>query len=73
MEQLERSTGDNESGSSSASLSEYEDIMSGALETWVTTSSSIGGHLAQQSALVSALFQAQRQFLATAAVSRNGS
>jgi len=73
VEQLERSTGDNDSGSSSSSLSEYDSIMSGALETWVTTSSSIGGHLAQQSALVSSLFQAQRQFLATAALSRRPS
>ena len=52
---------------SSASLAEFDNIVTCSLSTFITTSQDIGGDAASQAAMVSAAFQAQRQFLATAA------
>ena len=58
---------------SSASLSEFDNIVSGPLASFLSTSQALGGDAASQAAIVSAAFQAQRQFLATAAASRKPS
>merc|ERR1711971_139757 len=51
---------------SSASLAEFDNIVTSSLSNFITTSQDIGGDAASHAAIVSAAFQAQRQFLATA-------
>ena len=58
---------------SSASLAEFDNIVTCSLSTFITTSQDIGGDAASHAAMVSAAFQAQRQFLATAASSKKPS
>ena len=54
-------------------LAEFDNIVSGSLSTFTSTSEDIGGDAAIQAAMVAAAFQAQRQFLATAASSKKPS
>ena len=65
--------GEVDSDSLSQSLSAYDQIISGPLAIFINTSNTIGGDVAQQAAYISAVFQAQRQFLATAAGSKKPS
>lgn len=65
--------GENEGGDSSESLSVYESITGGPLASFISTSNSIGGDLAQHAAMITAAFQAQRQFLQTASESKQPS
>lgn len=62
-----------ESAGDDQSLSEFDNIVSGSLSTFTSTSEDIGGDAAIQAAMVAAAFQAQRQFLATAASSKKPS
>ena len=65
--------GEVDSDSLSQSLSAYDQIISGPLTMFINTSNTIGGDVAQQAAYISAVFQAQRQFLGTAAGSKKPS
>ena len=62
-----------ESAGDDQSLAEFDNIVSGSLSTFTSTSEDIGGDAALQAAMVAAAFQAQRQFLATAASSKKPS
>jgi len=76
VQSLERQLGGGgevDSDSLSESLSVYDQIISGPLAQFVNTSNTIGGDVAQHTAYISAVFQAQRQFLATAAASKKPS
>jgi len=76
VQSLERQLGGGgevDSDSLSESLSVYDQIISGPLAEFVNTSNTIGGDVAQHAAYISAVFQAQRQFLATAAASKKPS
>ena len=65
--------GENDGGDSLESLSVYESITGGPLASFISTSNSIGGDLAQHAAMITAAFQAQRQFLQTASESKQPS
>ena len=54
----------------SGSLSEFDDILAGPLSRFQSLSSLIGGEVSPQAALVVAAFEAQREFLKTAAASK---
>ena len=54
----------------SESLSEFEDILAGPLSRFKSLSSQIGGDVSPQASLVVSAFEAQRDFLKTAAASK---
>merc|ERR1712038_164940 len=58
------------SENTSESLSEFENILAGPLSRFQSLSSQIGGDVAPQAALVVSAFEAQFEFLKTAAASR---
>merc|ERR1712198_482203 len=66
-------SGEIDGGDSLESLSVYESIAGGPLASFISTSNSIGGDLAQHAAMITAAFQAQRQFLQTASESKQPS
>lgn len=59
-----------ESAGDDQSLAEFDNIVMGSLSNFISTSEKIGGDAANQAAMVSAAFQAQRQFLSTASSSK---
>merc|ERR1712110_1334913 len=59
-----------ESAGDDQSLAEFDNIVMGSLSNFISTSENIGGDAANQAAMVSAAFQAQRQFLSTASSSK---
>ena len=59
-----------ESAGDDQSLAEFDNLVMVSLSNFISTSENIGGDVANQAALVAAAFQAQRQFLSTAASSK---
>merc|ERR1719320_2082274 len=71
IESLEgKAEGSSESADLSASVSSYDNILSGSLETFKTVSQTIGGDVATLGDLVGSTFDMQRHFLQTVSLSK---
>jgi len=71
IESLEgKAEGSSESADLSASVSSYDNILSGPLETFKTVSQTIGGDVATLGDLVGSTFDMQRHFLQTVSLSK---